>query len=272
MLLSELLKDYPDSRYMKTVDSCSENRIFIDLDETIHKYSEGYKDGTVYDDPFEGAREMIKRLRDEGYKVILFTARLSQEGGEHQEELIKQWLAENHIEVDGMTADKLPALAYIDDRAIDFKGKWDEAFYKKIKEKITTKDELTQIEFQGMKITIENPKGSVRKGEDDDGNKWRTRMFYPYGFINKTEGTDGDEIDCFIGPIKDAKDAFIISNMEDGKYDEDKVMLGFGDELHARDAFLAHYDDSRHLGKVLRMSMEDFKKKISTHKRGTRIQ
>jgi len=133
-------------------------------------------------------------------------------------------------------------------------------------------DQLTQTEFQGIKITIENPKGSVRKGEDDEGNSWRTKMFYPYGFINKTEGTDGDEIDCFIGPVKDANDVFIISNMEDGKYDEDKVMLGFGDELHARDAFLAHYDDARHLGKVLRMSMEDFKKKVSSHKRGTRIQ
>jgi len=125
--------------------------------------------------------------------------------------------------------------------------------------------------FQGLRINIENPKGSVRKGEDENGDAWKTKMFYPYGEIVGTEGVDGDPIDCFVGPDKNADKVFIVREKIDGKYDEDKVMLGFADELHARDAFLAHYDDTSHLGKIVKMNIEDFKKAIQNHKRGTKI-
>ena len=134
-----------------------------------------------------------------------------------------------------------------------------------------TRDSLPTTEFQGIKIAIENRKGSTRTGEDEDGEEWKTKMFYPYGYIINTEGVDGDEIDCFVGPVKDAKDVFIIHQRVDGQYDEDKCMMGFGDELHARDAFLAHYDDQSYLGKITRMTVEDFKAALKNHKRGTKI-
>ncbi len=54
-------------------------------------------------------------------------------------------------------------------------------------------------------------------------------------------------------------------------YREDKVMLGFSDDIAARDAFLAHYQDATHLGKITKMTWEDFLAAIKTHKRGTRI-
>lgn len=134
--------------------------------------------------------------------------------------------------------------------------------------RLITKD----ADFQGIPITIENKPGSVRKGEDENGETFKTKMFYPYGEIDETEGADGDPIDVFIGPNKDAENVFIIHSKVDGKYDEDKVMLGFDNELHARDAFCAHYDQPvEHLGPITIMSMMDFKKAIQGHKKGTRI-
>jgi inorganic pyrophosphatase len=134
-----------------------------------------------------------------------------------------------------------------------------------------TVDAESNIIFQGLKIHIENRKGSIRKGEDEDGEKWKTKMYYPYGEILGTQGADGDPIDCFIGPDEKAEQVFIIRSKIDGKYDEDKCMLGFADELHARDAFLAHYQDDSHLGPISKMGIVDFIIAIKDHKKGTRI-
>lgn len=113
--------------------------------------------------------------------------------------------------------------------------------------------------FQGLRIGIENPKGSIRKGVDEDGEAWKTKMYYPYGYIQNTEGVDGDEVDCFVGPNPTAPFAYVI-NLKDADHEE-KVMLGFATKEHARDAFCAHYDQpEEHLGPIREMKMEDFKR------------
>lgn len=116
-----------------------------------------------------------------------------------------------------------------------------------------TKDSLLTTSFQGLPIVIENPIGSLRKHQNGV-----TKMFYPYGYIKKTVGRDGDEIDCFIGPNEKATNVFIVKLGKDDK--EDKVMMGFDDERQARDAFLAHYDDFKFLGTITAFPVEQFKK------------
>ena len=85
----------------------------LDFDGVIHKYSGGYKDGSIYDDPMEGAVEGITKLKEAGYELIIYTTRPNIED-------IKKWLMK-HIGFEIEIADRKPkAMAYIDDRGIRF--------------------------------------------------------------------------------------------------------------------------------------------------------
>lgn len=107
-------------------------RAMIDLDGTIHKYSKGYGDGSIYDDPFDGARDVINWLKRNNFEIVIFTTRASKEhsqnmGIDHENQLnsIKNWLEKNNIYYDRITSDKLPADFYIDDKAIHIpNGDW----------------------------------------------------------------------------------------------------------------------------------------------------
>jgi superfamily II DNA or RNA helicase len=130
-----------------------------------------------------------------------------------------------------------------------------------------------QTEVQGIPVAIENRKGSVRTGTDSDGNEWRTKMKVPYGYIKGTKGADGDEVDAFVGPDKEAPNAFVVHQHKDsGKgYDEDKVMLGFESKAEAKKAYLAHYDDPKYLGPIARVSTERLKELVASKKQLVKI-
>jgi hypothetical protein len=119
-------------RYYSEADN-NTRRAMIDLDGTIHKYSKGYQDGTIYDDPFDGAKETIDWLKGLGFEIIIFTTRASKEnaeelGGDHLKQItnIENYLNGNGIYFDRITSDKLGADFYIDDKAITIaNGDWD---------------------------------------------------------------------------------------------------------------------------------------------------
>ena len=122
-----------------------------------------------------------------------------------------------------------------------------------------------QTDFQGISVSVENRKGSIRRGKQKDGKEWETKMFWPYGRIPYTKGKDGEAVDCFIGPNKESQKVFVVhQRTPDGEhYDEDKCLLGFDDEEHARDAFLAHYDSQKFLGEITEMGIDEFKEKLA---------
>ena len=132
-----------------------------------------------------------------------------------------------------------------------------------------------RTEFQGLQISIENKTGSVRQGTDPNtGKPWRTVMKYPYGYIRLTEGVDGDHLDCFVGPDKNASHAYVVHqvNPETGKYDEDKCMLGFSSAAEAKAAYLQHYDDPKYFGTMEAVPMEKFREKaLATKDRPAKI-
>lgn len=138
------LKNIEEDIDADTNFNIDEKRILIDFDQVIHKYSVGWIDNIIYDEPIPGAKEAIQELRDLGFKVIIFTSRLSETtqgiDTEHdvneQRKMIEEWLDKYDIEVDGMTAEKLPATLYIDDRAYCFTGVWNNKTMSEIKKKI----------------------------------------------------------------------------------------------------------------------------------------
>jgi hypothetical protein len=92
-----------------------------------------------------GCREAILQLVGKGYKIIVFTSRLSWtwmesvvgndlakviEFREAQETFIIETMLAAGIPFSGMTAEKVPAEFYIDDKAIRFDGDWDEVLKK----------------------------------------------------------------------------------------------------------------------------------------------
>ena len=134
-----------------------------------------------------------------------------------------------------------------------------------------------QMDFQGLNISIENRKGSVRKGVDKDGHEWRTKMKHAYGYIRMSDevrrkGSDGDHVDCFIGPDKTSEKVFVVhlNRADDGKFDEDKVFLGFGSKDEAKAAFDANYDKigRKLFGGMTEMDMSAFKQRLATQSKG----
>lgn len=117
-----------------------------------------------------------------------------------------------------------------------------------------------RITWQGLEIAIENPAGTVR-----EGNGWRTKMKYDYGYVCRSEAVDGDEVDVYLGPDLDAPTVYVVHQRKYGdwkRYDEDKVMIGFQSEADARAAYLKHYDDPRFLGPITAMPVAEFVAKV----------
>ena len=126
-------------------------------------------------------------------------------------------------------------------------------------------------------ITVETPKGSVRRGVDASGKAWEHTMRNTYGYIRGTEGVDGDHIDVFLtNDIDDwnGRRVYIVDQYnEDGTFDEHKVMLGFNDEADAQDAYLSNYEKGwsfKHKLVLSSVNLPDFEKWINSSHRKTK--
>ena len=132
--------------------------IAIDFDGVIHSYHEGWRDGSIYGYPIDGAFEAIQKIIEDGNSVVIISTRSPFQ--------IKRWLTPwvmasefearglgdptdycftrfgftlqivpfwkkfwNKKNVVGITRRKLPAFCYIDDRAVYFRGYWDDISY-----------------------------------------------------------------------------------------------------------------------------------------------
>ena len=128
------------------------------------------------------------------------------------------------------------------------------------------------VKIDGYEVTIEQPKGSVRRGRDASGKQWEQEMHNTYGYIRGTEGVDGDHIDVFLSDDPSQGDVFVIDQVnEDGSFDEHKVMYGFPDIESARKAYLSNYKDGwRGLGAITQVSKDEFKKWIRSSHRKTK--
>ena len=95
-------------------------RALIDFDGPLHKYSKGYGDGDLYDEPSEGSKEFIDWLKGKGYQVVIFTTRASktnadEQGGNYKKEILKL----ENLEIQGALAKTREELAEIRTMLLD---------------------------------------------------------------------------------------------------------------------------------------------------------
>ena len=128
------------------------------------------------------------------------------------------------------------------------------------------------LTLDGYNISIEQPKGSIRRGTDPNGHAWEQEMHNTYGYIRGTEGVDGDHIDVFLSDDPTQGNVFVIDQVnKDGSFDEHKVMYGFPDAESARAAYLSNYEDGwQGLGTITQVSKDEFKKWVESSHRKTK--
>lgn len=93
----------------------------VDLDGVIHRYSGGWRDGSIYDEPMPGALAGLRELYRRGYDIVIHTARTDFDE-------IRRWIVmwdnkefpNQEMYPFRVTNIKPPAMAYIDDRAVLF--------------------------------------------------------------------------------------------------------------------------------------------------------
>ncbi|WP_336931474.1 PLxRFG domain-containing protein [Acinetobacter bereziniae] len=117
------------------------------------------------------------------------------------------------------------------------------------------------IKVQGLDISIENPKGSERRGTDPNGKAWAHTMSDHYGYIKRTVGADSEQIDTYIGNNPESDQVFIVDQIdqETGNFDEHKVMLGFDSQDNATKAYQSNFDKGWKVGQIRSMTVEQFK-------------
>lgn len=93
--------------------------VVFDFDGVIHSYTSGWKgEAIIPDEPVPRMREVIAELR-QSYRIVVQSSRCLTSTGR---DAVSAYLTKHDIIVDDVTAEKVPAVVYVDDRALLFDG------------------------------------------------------------------------------------------------------------------------------------------------------
>jgi hypothetical protein len=108
--------------------------VAVDFDGVLHAYSEGFKDGEIYDDPVPGAAEAMQKLLDAGLEVVIFSTRnhdrtVDGKSEKNQRAEMEAWLDKHEIPYTRVHDEPGKPLCqlFIDDNCYRFEGNWDGA-------------------------------------------------------------------------------------------------------------------------------------------------
>ncbi len=132
-----------------------------------------------------------------------------------------------------------------------------------------------RLNVHGLKISIENHKGSTRTGVDPNGKEWKTYLNHHYGYIRGVKGQDKDYLDCFVNDHpEDSELIFVVNQIKpwtkDKQFDEHKVLIGFKNKKEAKQAYLSNYDSPKYFGSISEYTIPEFKNIIGHGKKVVR--
>lgn len=126
----------------------------IDFDGVIHKYREGWQNGSIYDDLSDGSVDFMRKLIDEGYPIFICSSRDAKQIANHMnkkfEDMVFEVIPEdtefwNKLNRNdgkrpvGVTNRKLPAKLYMDDAAYKVPFKEEEKDWEKMRKEVKDK-------------------------------------------------------------------------------------------------------------------------------------
>ena len=119
------------------------------------------------------------------------------------------------------------------------------------------------VKVHGLDVTIENAKGSIRRGTDPSGAAWEVEMPAHYGYIRRSEGGDGEQVDVYVGEEPESSQVYVIDQIDPdtGRFDEHKVILGTRNLDDAYDLYTAGFSDGRggdRAGAITEMDIGEF--------------
>lgn len=92
--------------------------VVFDFEGVIHSYKSGWQGvENIPDPPVDGIREAMQEILDAGYELVIVSTRSATVGGQ---QAIIDWCSKWGIPYSRISAEKPPALAYVDDRSITF--------------------------------------------------------------------------------------------------------------------------------------------------------
>ena len=118
--------------------------------------------------------------------------------------------------------------------------------------------------WNGLRVTIENPSGSERRGVDPRGKQWSVKMPAHYGYVKRSEGADGEQVDIYMGPNPGSNRVFVVDQVEarTGEFDEHKAVTGVDTLEQAMQLYDAGFSDGKgpqRRGAVTEMTVDEFK-------------
>lgn len=134
-IIAGLPEDQHDYGMAKGHSPVAEKVAAIDFDGTIVPWGPLMGDK----EPIPGARETIDAWRRAGYTIVIFTSRLSRTWAksvvgnngweqsrflDEQHDYVARTLRKAGIEFSYITSEKIPCEFYVDDKAVGFRGDW----------------------------------------------------------------------------------------------------------------------------------------------------
>ena len=106
----------------------NKKNIAIDFDGVIHKCSKGYYDGTVYDEPIDGALDSLEYIKKMGFNIIIFSCKSRSDRptveGKNGTEMIWDWFKKYNVDhlITDVVSEKPRAICFIDDKGYRFEN------------------------------------------------------------------------------------------------------------------------------------------------------